>query len=67
MFTFHAGPNGCRFKLYRSTKTHKFRVKLDEHDESGNWDYEDEAHAADMTEEVCDCKSLEEAREVLGL
>ena len=58
--------DGVKFKLYQSL-TGKFKVKCIDDDETGNWDYEDEDHARDMSSEISCCKTLDEALDILEL
>lgn len=54
--------DGVRFLLFKTDKG--FKVKLYEPDD-GDWDYDDEDHAREMSRDVRDCRSYEEALEVL--
>lgn len=54
----------CRFELYFS-KTKHWRVRVAEPDDSPHWDYGDCEHASDMSADLRECRSFEEASEVL--
>ena len=57
------GSHPCLYELFWSKVKARPRVRV----VSEDWDYEDEADAADLSAEVSDCRTLADAAERLGL